>query len=90
MKTRPITIHYFNITNIHFPDVHFEVKCSKGTYIRSLARDFGRKLNNGAYLKELRRTKIGDFSVEDAMKVRKVKELIDVLSIESIDTSKKL
>ena len=49
------------------PEVDFRVVCSKGTYIRSLARDFGIKLNSGAYLTALRRTKIGDYSVDDAL-----------------------
>lgn len=83
MKTRPITINSFKITKVELPDVHFEVSCSKGTYIRSLARDFGKALNNGAYLKELRRTMIGNFSVDDALSVKKVKELIDFTSIDS-------
>jgi len=48
------------------PFVEFEVYCGKGTYIRSLANDFGKALDSGAYLTELRRTKIGDFSVENA------------------------
>ena len=76
LKQREVKIHYFNITKIEMPDVHFEIKCSKGTYIRSIARDLGLTLNNGAYLKSLRRTHIGDFSVDDALKVGKIKEII--------------
>jgi tRNA pseudouridine55 synthase len=49
------------------PDVHFRVLCSKGTYIRSLAYDFGKALESGGHLSALRRTKIGDFSVEDSI-----------------------
>ena len=49
------------------PDIHFRVVCSKGTYIRSLAYDFGKALESGGHLSALRRTKIGDFSVEDSM-----------------------
>lgn len=63
---RKITIEAFSLDSKNFPDLHFEVRCSKGTYIRSLAFDVGRSLNSGAYLSELRRTKIGDFSVENA------------------------
>jgi len=76
MKSRKIMIHHFKVLSIEFPLVEFEIKCSKGTYIRSIARDFGAKLNSGGYLHELRRTMIGDFSVDDALKVDQIKELI--------------
>lgn len=66
VKPRKITIHDFKITKIDLPFVEFEVHCSKGTYIRSLAYDFGKALNSGGYLTELRRTKIGEFSVDEA------------------------
>ncbi|SFN14325.1 tRNA pseudouridine55 synthase [Algoriella xinjiangensis] len=62
-KARTITIHNFKITKIDLPFIDFEVNCSKGTYIRSLAFDFGKALNSGGYLTALRRTKIGDFDV---------------------------
>lgn len=65
-KARKITIHDFKITNINLPFVDFEVNCSKGTYIRSLAFDFGKAVNSGGYLTALRRTKIGDFDVINA------------------------
>ncbi len=64
---RTVTILEFEITNIELPKIDFRVVCSKGTYIRSLANDFGKALNNGAHLFALRRTKIGDFSVENAV-----------------------
>ncbi len=64
---RTVTISEFEITNIELPKIEFRVVCSKGTYIRSLANDFGTALNNGAHLSALRRTKIGDFSVENAV-----------------------
>lgn len=64
---RKTTIHEFEITKIELPEIDFRVVCSKGTYIRSLAYDFGKALNSGAYLSVLRRTKIGDFSVSDAI-----------------------
>jgi tRNA pseudouridine55 synthase len=65
--SRKITIHEFEITRIALPEVNFRVKCSKGTYIRSLAYDFGMALNSGGYLSALRRTKIGDYSVENGI-----------------------
>ncbi len=64
---RKTTIHEFEITRIALPEIDFRVKCSKGTYIRSLAFDFGKALNSGAYLSALRRTKIGDYSVTNAI-----------------------
>ena len=64
IPSRKVTISEFEITKIAMPEIHFRVVCSKGTYIRSLAHDFGKALNSGAHLSVLRRTKIGDFSVE--------------------------
>lgn len=69
IKARIVTIKEFEITNIDFPKVDFRVICSKGTYIRSLAYDFGVALNSGAHLSALRRTKIGNFSVNDAISI---------------------
>lgn len=66
---RTVHISAFEITRIALPEVDFRVQCSKGTYIRSLAHDFGKVLENGAHLSALRRTKIGAFSVENAMSV---------------------
>ncbi len=66
IKPRNITISEFEITNIQLPNIDFRVVCSKGTYIRSLAYDFGLALNSGAHLSALRRTKIGNFSVDEA------------------------
>ncbi len=64
---RQITIETFEITKIDLPTVEFRVVCSTGTYIRSLVHDFGQALGVGAYMSELRRTKIGDFNVQDAI-----------------------
>jgi tRNA pseudouridine55 synthase len=64
MESRKTTIHEFEITRIDLPEIDFRVVCSKGTYIRSLAHDFGKALESGAHLTVLRRTKIGDYSVE--------------------------
>ncbi|GGF82425.1 tRNA pseudouridine(55) synthase TruB [Wenyingzhuangia marina] len=69
IKSRKITISEFEITAIDFPNVHFRVACSKGTYIRSLAYDFGKAINTGSHLSALRRTKIGDFNVNNAVSV---------------------
>jgi tRNA pseudouridine55 synthase len=66
---RKTTIHEFEITRIALPEVDFRVVCSKGTYIRSLAFDFGKALQSGAHLIVLRRTKIGDYEVKNAMDV---------------------
>jgi tRNA pseudouridine55 synthase len=75
---RKIKISEFEITNISLPNIEFRVACSKGTYIRSLAYDFGLALNSGAHLSALRRTKIGDFSVKDALSledfIQKIRE----------------
>lgn len=67
IPSRKTTIHEFEITRIQLPEVDFRVKCSKGTYIRSLAYDFGLALQSGGHLTALRRTKIGDYSVENAI-----------------------
>ena len=66
---REVSIDSFEITSFNLPEISFNVSCSKGTYIRSLAHDFGKELNSGAHLSELRRIKIGDYSVKDSVKV---------------------
>jgi tRNA pseudouridine55 synthase len=66
LKARPIEVLEFEITRCELPLVDFRIACTKGTYIRSIARDFGLALNSGAYLDTLCRTKIGHFSIEDA------------------------
>ncbi len=67
LEPRTITIEQFEITAIELPKVYFKVVCTTGTYIRSLAHDFGEHLGCGAYLSGLRRTRIGDFAVEDGL-----------------------
>lgn len=67
IQSRKTTIHEFEITRIQLPEVDFRVTCSKGTYIRSLAFDFGLALQSGGHLSALRRTKIGDYSVENGV-----------------------
>jgi len=69
IQEREIEIHEFIITNFSPPYVEFHIKCSKGTYIRSIANDFGKKLNSGSYLFELRRVNIGEHSVLNALKI---------------------
>lgn len=69
IESRKTTIHEFEITRVALPEVDFRVVCSKGTYIRSLAYDFGKALKSGSHLTVLRRTKIGDYNVLDAMDV---------------------
>jgi len=69
IQSRKITIETFEITGISLPKVQFRIVCSKGTYIRSLACDFGKALNSGGHLSALRRTKIGDFNIKDAVEI---------------------
>ncbi|MDG2447330.1 MAG: tRNA pseudouridine(55) synthase TruB [Flavobacteriaceae bacterium] len=76
IPSRAVTITEFEITKIELPCIEFRIVCGKGTYIRSLAHDFGRSLNNGAHLSGLRRTKIGEFRVEDAISVLEFEKFI--------------
>ena len=69
IKARTVTVSHFEITKIDLPNMEVKIVCSKGTYIRSLAYDFGKALNSGAHLSALRRTKIGNFSVENASSI---------------------
>lgn len=69
VKSRQIEIKEFDVTSINESEVSFRVVCSKGTYIRSLAHDFGKALNTGAHLSSLRRTKIGDYHVDNAISI---------------------
>lgn len=71
LKSNTIHISSFTIDTSRFPEVDFEIVCSKGTYIRSIAHDFGQKLDSGATLIALRRTKSGDFDIKDAFEVEK-------------------
>ncbi len=69
LKAREIYISEFKITRIALPEVDFSISCSKGTYIRSLARDFGEALHSGAHLTKLCRTRIGEFKLSDAIEI---------------------
>ena len=76
---RKVSIYEFELTKTILPEIDFRVVCSKGTYIRALANDFGLALNSGAHLSSLRRTKIGEFSVDNSLSIN---EFIEKLSIE--------
>ena len=80
LKSRKVLIKEFEITNIDLPKVSFRVVCSKGTYIRSLARDLGTALDSGGYLTSLCRTRIGDFKIADAWELQKLGEKIAEMS----------
>jgi len=76
IKARQVTISAFEIIRIDLPDVDFRVVCSKGTYIRSLARDFGELLGSGAHLTKLCRTRIGSFHLRDAYELDDFQKLL--------------
>lgn len=86
IKPRTIEIFEFELTKIRMPEIDFRVVCSKGTYIRSLAHDFGKALDSGAHLSALRRTKIGDFDVNNAQTPNDFK---DWLSEQRVTTNSK-
>ncbi|KAA3625268.1 MAG: tRNA pseudouridine(55) synthase, partial [Flavobacterium sp.] len=69
IPARSVHISEFEITGFSKPDIHFRVVCSKGTYIRTLAHDLGKALESGAHLSGLRRTRIGEFKVSDALSI---------------------
>lgn len=79
LKSRQITVHSFDVEKIELPNIHFRIKCSKGTYIRSIANDFGERLGNGSHLSALRRTMSGDFHVDNAWKLE---ELIEAIKLQ--------
>ncbi len=84
IKEKKITIFSFNITSINLPNINFNITCTKGTYIRSIARDFGKKLGCGAVLTKLKRTKIGDFDIKNA---NKIDYLVNKLKREKIENN---
>ncbi|MCC7224827.1 MAG: tRNA pseudouridine(55) synthase TruB [Chitinophagales bacterium] len=71
-KTRPIRIDAFEVCKIDMPHIHFRIVCNKGTYIRAIAHDFGKRLQNGAHLSSLRRTKSGDYDIAQAWQLDKL------------------
>lgn len=80
MPVREVRIHEFEITDAGIPESSFRVLCSKGTYIRSLAHDFGKSLECGAYIQSLRRTCIGEYRVEDAISIQQLEQFLAELS----------
>ncbi|MBR9776175.1 MAG: tRNA pseudouridine(55) synthase TruB [Cytophagales bacterium] len=76
LDPRPVTVEIFEITGIELPEIHFRIVCSKGTYIRSLARDLGDKLEVGAYMSALRRDAIGEFKLKNAWQLEQLIEKI--------------
>ena len=74
IKSRKIEILEFDIKKVSLPNIHFRIKCSKGTYIRSIANDFGKSLNSGAHLSKLSRTKIGDYNISQSIKIEDFKD----------------
>ena len=74
IASRKTTIYAFEITRVALPEIDFRISCSKGTYIRSIAFDFGKALQSGAHLIALRRTKIGDFDVDNALSLTEFEE----------------
>jgi tRNA pseudouridine55 synthase len=86
MKSRPVTIYDFDIYNSDLDNLSFFVKCSKGTYIRSLVFDFGKMLASGAYLTSLRREAIGDFQVIDALNMDQISQYIERVTLYGIIT----
>jgi tRNA pseudouridine55 synthase len=81
LRLRNVTISEFEITRIELPEVDFRVVCSKGTYIRSLVNDFGAALNNGAYMSALRRTRSGNYRIEDAHEILELVDTIRALKV---------
>lgn len=77
VKKRNVNISTFEISRIELPEIDFKIRCSKGTYIRSIAHDFGKSLDNGAYLSKLRRTKIGKFNLEDAVNLQDFESMME-------------
>ena len=78
LAARPVSVPVFEITRVEMPEVDFRIVCSKGTYIRALARDFGLKLNSGAYLSVLCRTRVGPHKLENAYLVEELKTILRV------------
>lgn len=78
IKARFVEILEFEILGIDLPELRFRIQCSKGTYIRSIANDFGKALNSGGHLSSLRRTKIGDYNVNNAVTPASFKEMMNV------------
>ena len=76
MKANEVTVREFDLTRVEMPNIDFRISCSKGTYIRSIAHDFGKLANSGGHLTALRRTRIGDYKVENAYSVDEIVTII--------------
>ncbi|PKD21913.1 pseudouridine synthase [Salegentibacter salinarum] len=76
LESRPVTIHEFEVEAPRFPEVDFRIVCSKGTYIRSVANDFGIALGSGAYLSSLKRTRVGEFTIDEALDLQSFEKLL--------------
>ena len=76
LEKRDINIYKFELTNIDLPLVDFEIECSKGTYIRSIANDYGKELKSGAYLQNLVRTSIGNYNLKNALSINDFEKMI--------------
>ena len=77
LHPRKIKVFDFKLTNIDMPKIKFEINCSKGTYIRSIANDFGQELNSGGYLSKLRREAIGDYHVSESLDINTFEQLLN-------------
>lgn len=82
-KAREVFVSKFDVTKIELPNIYFEIICSKGTYIRVIANDIGALLGCGAYLKTLRRTRVGNYNVDDALTIEEFKEFANRYSLVS-------
>ena len=85
IDARLVHIHEFEITRIYLPEIDFRIVCSKGTYIRSLAHDFGKALNSGAHLNALCRIRIGNFHLNQAIDIETLKDYIETQDIPKSD-----
>lgn len=74
-KGRPVEIHSIEILSVSLPEITFRVACSKGTYIRTLCHDIGQKLGCGGTMKSLKRTRVGIFTIDGALKLSRLEEL---------------
>ncbi|MEL7220127.1 MAG: tRNA pseudouridine(55) synthase TruB, partial [Bacteroidota bacterium] len=85
VKARTVHMHELDFSRVEIPEVDFRLLCSKGTYVRSMAHDIGKTLNSGAHLTALRRTKVGDFDIEDAWNleelIQQLQERIEKMEI---------
>ena len=77
LHPRKIKVFDFKLTNIDMPKIKFEINCSKGTYIRSIANDFGQELNSGGYLSKLRREAIGGYHVSESIDINTFEQLLN-------------